>query len=881
MGGIGWATLDLAPDFSFRLSKDVQALTDVNEILTDSVLPFSVPFSTVNDYAMLPFSSPSIVDATLGGVEARAECDGVQLPFDMIFFRQKNSSGKTWEMEFRRSPDHWLELASNKMLNTIECGEMVFSVANAEASWANPVWADGEPVYCLAPADYGGWVDLVEPIQFTDPPMKQIWLEDTRPFISLPYLLKQGFCEIGWTLGGLILETEWFNSLWVYILSREYYTQSKGGDCKLIGSAITVLEPPDSFGFNGIGVPLFLQTIEYDPGSHAVPSTTFPGYYWAGYENPLAYKASFRFCFSGNIDNTTGLQRDLFLAVFDFSVADDAVTYLQIGTGVFMGNLAATTSGFFNACIEVDLEPGQAAMLGILINPPPPSGTVDILPGFKFWVEPAFPALIRGDVVELNRLISGEENYTLLNLLKSAVQLFNGRIETDWNSRTLTLHPYRVSDVYGTAVPGFIDDAAAVDLRGKVICDSARLSPVKANLTRYTRLQFSESTDAYIDSLNLPEPPHSRKVLNGLELQNQVTELANEFFEPTLEGQSDKLRRVLIISGSGIFITATLLETPYLPRMWDNTDGNRSFAIAPRILYHYGDVAQVTDALNEDIRTGIYWEGSFGSAFGYLSQARTFGFAPGTPTHLDGSVVFGTLPDDLYVSYWLGYLLAQRRGVLMDILAWINMNDWSDWNFRQPMSFDYEGVPVKVNLQSIRDFAPATDLPTPLTLLAAPMMTDCCDLPCSCRFSECDNYQDLGQFLSQSTLDTLSITSFKVNGIEQLVAPVDLGIINIEQYNGRAFVTNLVDALNGIGVDYFFFKVSTREYSLKDDLRFFKIKRPACWSYEIIISDAGGEVYRYTDTETVQMWFDVTWEPFGYGGDPVSEPLGCVVTVEY
>ena len=424
-------------------------------------------------------------------------------------------------------------------------------------------------------------------------------------------------------------------------------------------------------------------------------------------------------------------------------------------------------------------------------------------------------------------------------------------------------------------MPGFIDDAASVDLRGKVICESTRLSPVKNNLTRYTRLQFAASTDAYIDSLDLPEPPFSRKVLNSLELKDQVTEIANPFFEPTVEGQSDVLR---------VFVTASgqvQNPTPFLPRLWDNTDGNMSFAIAPRIFFHYGDVAQVPPAPNDTLAAWIYWEGVVGGQFGYASQQRTWDIAPATPAHLDGNVVFGSLPFDLYVQYWLGYLLAQRRGVLMDLLVWMDMNDWQDWNFRQPMSFDYEGVPVKVNLQSVRDFAPATDLPTPLTLLAAPMMTDCCDLPCSCRFTECDSYQDLGQYLSQSTLDTLSITSFKVNQVEQLAAPVDFGVINIEQYNGKSFVTNLVDALNGIGVDYFFFKVSTRDYSLKDDLRFFKIKRPACWSYEIIISDAGGEVYRYTETETLQKWFDVTWEPFGYAGDQVSEPLGCVTTVEY
>lgn len=68
LGGIGWATLDLSPDFSFRLSKDVESLSDVNVITTEGVLPFSVPFSTVNDIAMLMFSSPVIVDNPMDGI---------------------------------------------------------------------------------------------------------------------------------------------------------------------------------------------------------------------------------------------------------------------------------------------------------------------------------------------------------------------------------------------------------------------------------------------------------------------------------------------------------------------------------------------------------------------------------------------------------------------------------------------------------------------------------------------------------------------------------------------------------------------------------------------------------------------------------------------
>ena len=57
LGGIGWATLDLPPDFTLQMSKDVLTLSDVSQFKTESVLPFEIDQTTVNDAALLPFES--------------------------------------------------------------------------------------------------------------------------------------------------------------------------------------------------------------------------------------------------------------------------------------------------------------------------------------------------------------------------------------------------------------------------------------------------------------------------------------------------------------------------------------------------------------------------------------------------------------------------------------------------------------------------------------------------------------------------------------------------------------------------------------------------------------------------------------------------------
>ena len=276
----------------------------------------------------------------------------------------------------------------------------------------------------------------------------------------------------------------------------------------------------------------------------------------------------------------------------------------------------------------------------------------------------------------------------------------------------------------------------------------------------------------------------------------------------------------------------------------------------------------------------MYFEGGAVTEFGYASQLRTLELSATSPPHLNGSVVFGTQPSDLYVMFYIGLSQINTRGRWVDLLVMMGMNEWQRWDFRKRFLFTYEGRPVVASGQNIRDFAPATDLPTPLRLLVEPNTSECCDGPCSCRYIECDYWQDFGQFMSQQTLDGLSLTSFKVDGIEQLTAPVDFGIINVVSISGKAFVTNLIDTLNELEVPYFSFRPSERDYTGKTDLRFFKIKRPACQTFEIVIS-AEAPVYRYRDYDMASKWFDGDWDGFGYDVNEVTTPLGCVETVEY
>ncbi len=863
--GTEWATLDIDDDFSLSEYKDLEGLSDLNQILLEAVLGFSVGFSTVNDLAMLPFDSPSIVDNRTVFVECRVTIWGDPRPFDRIYFKEKNYVGGQWELEFQRSSEHWAELAGKKTLCSLNLGITPFDKATIEASWDlnGGVWEDGLHTGILFPfVDYGGWVDQTAPPQLVTDPVKQLRVEDFRPWLSRLWLLQQGFCEIGWTLAGPILETAWFRRHWDYLLSPTFYKVSKGGDFKLVGRHLV-----DDTDLNTETA--FIDTLDYDPGGNAVIVTGSIAY--PGIVNNTGYEMCYRFRFQGLITNSGATQtiHSALVPMLPSAGPNPWIITGEILAESFTDILAGQDLQV-DIQLEVNIKPGDAVAMfpawadnGILSN----VGLV-AKKGYYITIEPCQQTLIRGDVVTVADMI--DCNYTLLDYLKGAVHEFNGKFYTDWDTRTVWVFPENDAVAVGEPVDGFLRrDENPIDIHERVVCKSVRMKPIRANLTRYSRLKWKESTDAYIESLNLQEPLYSRKVLNDITLPDKITELENPFFEPTAEGQPVDLGQV------------SINPFPFLARLWDNESGEISYNIGPRTGLTFAGKVKQTD-LSSGYDAFVFWEGVATRFFSFVSHKPTWPLTPETGDlfPLD-PLIYGNAASDLFVTYWLQAGLLRKRGYDMDVLVFMGQREYSNWDFRTPFTFRLDGFPLQLLLYKIRDFRATLEIPTPLNFVVEPVETTCCDFPCSCRFTQCDMYQDIGQYILQDTLDDLFVSSFKVDNMEYITAPVSLGIVNMIQLAGKPYVTNLVDTLNSLGVPYFTFAYSTRDFAEKGDWRFFTIEFPACQAFEIIISDAGGEVYRYTNTETQQQWFGGSWSPFSYSGTDFGEPLGCTTVVKY
>lgn len=888
LGGATEAVLDLPPGFSNRFSKDAERLSSINKIISEGVLSFNLPYSAVNDAVFVDFESPLVLDQIRDFISVSVRIDGHEIGFDRLAVIGRVEKDSQWECQLFRRSDHWIELIQEKALNTIDFGDYFYLTKdNVVATWDAPAYA-GDFTPTVEPGtglngvahfpllDFGNLVDQTEQPQLTNAPWKPVCLEDFRPLLSFVYILKRGFCEIGWNLEGLIFDTEWFRRLWVYLLKPDFYDGENQGYKYGRAGRITGRVLDARYQIQPSSNKLYLTTIEFSLGNTSLPYiSSLSGKWRMGIKSQLPFLSKYKFRAKFKVTNENPNPTSLVFSVAELSPTNTANSF--------------ETGEILSDDFQVDLDAGETkevlleldALVGYnqkaaLIWANPDFGNIYIEAGLWFQCDPDNKSFTRFDYIDLAAMI--DPKLRLFDAFKAAIHLCRGLLETDFDTRTVYVFPNRTANVHGEIAPPFLKiESPSIDIDDKIICDSIRQLPQKLNQKRYTRLEFADSSDAFVQSLKLPDKLYSRTILNGLDLPDETTRLTNPMFEPTADEQMIFSK----IYGRD--------HRPRVPRLWDNTDNERSFNIGPRIFFAFGKIKQKfpTPITPADQYCGFYFDGleKPGSAapdyvqqFGYVSQFREWEVEP-TPT-IDGSVVFGQRELDLYVMFYLGLTAENRRGIILDALMTMTADEYNRINFRDIYKFTYLGREFNVPMTSIRDAAPCSDAPSPVQFFVAPVDSTCCDLPCGCQFVTCDYYQDLGTFITQTTMNQLYITSFKVDDVEFIVDPIALGIINMVDLAGRPYITNLVDKLNSIGVPYFVFSYSTRVHPEKG-LRFFKIKRPACQSFEIIISQLANEVYRYTDTEQQTQWFGGGWAPLGYGSGFYSTPIGCVTTTEY
>lgn len=880
LGGVTSVVLDVPTDFSIRLSKSVEQLSILNKISTEAALGFSVPFTPTNDRVFSEYATPLTLNVTIVFFQCQVIVDGHPLQFSRLFVRRKNERNREWELELARNPDHWVELSSQVTTNQLDFGTFQMTKTNIVNSWPDAAYegdykdlSGGLPIYWPL-VDYGGWVDQTQPPQNApNNRVKAVGVEDFRPWLSWIYILQAGFCKFGWTLESVLFESDVAKKLWVYALRQDYFIASEnqlGG--RVTGGTYTRTRVNQGEFF-------LLEEVDVLVDYAVIDNTNFPVIRrYCGVKNYPGVSLQYRFFFKGEFHNDRTLPFTAFFSVMEIENSG-SFGYIFTGEVISTESLEVQFAPGEKKSVTFDqtvtLKPGQMGAIHIPVLPQSTPGFF-MESGFYFSVTPANDSYMTDDIIDVRLSVS--DDMTILDWLKAFIHVSHGKLQTDWETKTVTIFPNKTSDVWGDMAPGFLlREDPVIDIADRVQPNSVILNPVRPDLKRFTRFMFKSSSDAYIKSLNLLEPPHSRKLLNSVDLPNAVEPVENPFIEPTIEG-----KMTLIGSGAG-----GRSPLPYLPRLWDNTDGQRSFAIAPRVLYAYGAVRQENPApINATNQfTSFFFDKAPNPSntglvnnFGYATQSPTWAINPTPPVVVD--FVFGVKARDLFTTFYLGYTQDNRSGNVADLLLLMSMSNYQEWNFRQLFRFYVRGLPVIAPMISIRDFSSAEKITTPVQFFVEPAVLDCCDLPCGCQFIECEYYQDMSPMMRQSTLDDWRISSFVVDGVELIVTPVSFGKIKVIDVGGQPYVTNLVDTFNSIGAPYFSFNYSTRSTPSKG-LRFFKIKHLACIEFRILITVSGSDGYEYTHDSQGQAVFQSGFDALGYAGDLHDEPENCLTTTEY
>lgn len=881
--------LDVPGGDGLRMTKVAEQLTTANMLKVEGVLRFDLDYTPTNNAVFIEYYTPMTVDRQHDWIEVSVIQDGSTLDFTRLFVVGKDETRRKWVVELDRGADHWIDKAKAKAINEIEYGYFYLTKDNIALSWANNVYGGDytvdngvsgvsvNPAYYWPLVDYGGWVDQIPPYPIDDSPRKMVAIEDLRPFVNLTYLLKKGFCEIGWQLDGLILETDFIKSLWCYLLKSDYYVGNApvAQDSYKYGRAgrVALRQLAGDYTLSFSQAPILCDTVDFSlsPGSLQYQGLTK---WLLGIENPFPFTAKFKFYAQFTVDNNNSIDTQMGFVVGEVEGAqNDDFTGEYLSDFQYFDLTAGSTNDVYME-FDVVLAPGQK---GCILHDAA-LGTGDkFLKGMWFRSEQDNQCLSRFDHIDFQSILRSD--VTLLDVFKAFMHIIQGRYVQDHINKVITVYSKKTTDVHGTNVAGFINQSGIdVDLNDRMVEDSVIIEYIRRKLPRYTRLQWAGTTDPAIEDLNLSEPLHSRKVTNGVDLPDDVDEIENPLFEPTIEGQPrDTYLRVIGRS-----------PYPYLPRLWDNTDDERSFDIGPRILFAFGKVKQINPepfdlSLQGGEHAAVIYEGYTNPAdalteFGYATQLRTWDLTP-TPT-IDGSTAFGTAANDLYVLFWLGLTQENRGGAILDALVVMDQSFYKGITFRDIYTFRYQGRPVSAVMTEISDHAGCDDTPTQVKFFAEGVNTECCDGPCSCRYSTCDYYMDFGPYMQQSTMDQLTVKSFIVNGVELIDTPVGFGMIEIVDRGGLPYVMNMVDTLNSIGAPYFFFKPSLRVHPDKG-MRYFSLKRPICHTFTIEIQLIGTVVYRYTDKIQETNYFGGGFGDFGYNATFHGTPIDCETTTEY
>lgn len=642
--GGGRLFLDIDDEFRTQLTKNINELTDVNEIKVDSALGSSFPPTNKNiatlfddlNYALEDNNDPD-------DREIRFDAGGYYpLQQDTLRVVQSNVDGRI-ECDFIESEDHWIEKLSSLYLDDLPF--QPFEMSNANLINNMLLYAK------YTPGDPGYWFPLIHFGQQTIP--NQYSISDFRPMVHSAKIYELTAKEIGYTIKFPLLETEIGRRHINYLLKQKINDDVNQLETMKFKAVIDKKHDFQIRTGSGDYVNEIIQdyTELLDNGNNFDADTGVfdrPGYYKfnAKIKGRLVIDASGIF----NKNNT--------------DVTYNLVHLYADGTKILVGgerrfSKEQTTNIDITFSENILIKPGDKVYLEY--NAYGDDVVISWINKVEFWNEPINVILSQGDIINVQRSLRHD---TLLDMIKGDVHLFNLKIYYDQNERTIWfLTPYDM-EYYGDSITGFFKDVTDNVITYQLNKAEAINTPAKYE--KNIIYKFKETTDPYVKK---KEEEAGILENGGKEYKSTFCKFIDHGFEKDGENVNESRENPyweatinddpgITTDNENVLYGTQVLDIPF---MLDNLEKNISYNIGPRKLIAYGmseqyayvsdtnhqsgAVVQVVRILDQDLTAIPY-------AFMYPNGYTVFDSASSTLSKPEEKMIYGEDELDHYEMFY-------------------------------------------------------------------------------------------------------------------------------------------------------------------------------------------------------------------------------------
>lgn len=606
---VGGAEVDFVGDL--EVVEVAEELNEVAKLKESSTFDADIPYSFFNKWLVSSYGNK---------IPILAYAHGLQLPETLLVVNGHSESAGQYDVSFVRDQE-WPEYLKNLSLNDLE-GFEPFQLGEEflADNQANDASYDGLTRGFWTPVAYYGGLN-----RFNDGASKfELMYADFRLWFHFGKLLKEIFSKAGYAVDCPFLETEYGKRLIAYWCGGKVYDGFAAFDPNP-GDDI-----PPTFS-DKFQLPANKSQYKFR-ASNTSPQTV------TGISDPQ-WQDSEAVVFDddttgGNYDNGAGVDEGFFdttvPAIQGFSGKWHYHIRLRVAgnaspTLATMGFFANTTSGPV-PIIETKFLDAAGNNIGLeFMTLDVPGGSVtadfdiyatvesvlafrDIVFGFAFgegiglvveegsWIEGSGEFIIvteqilptnQPDVV--NETVVFPQSWLsdtakAIEVLEGFCHLFNAKVYTDRARRVVGIYTERDVAAYGESSEPYYFDTVEQDLTGIQREQSITVDTKESLAPNTLILGFKETTDEHIGIVSKGQPFDATVNLDGIAPnieRGKVEENRNAWIEPTLDRPFVEVR-----------VNNPNSHPISVPVLWDNSSGECSVKIAPRVLYAYGLVKQ-------------------------------------------------------------------------------------------------------------------------------------------------------------------------------------------------------------------------------------------------------------------------------------------------